>query len=90
MPGYNGLGLDQPQRFLPSRPESTQDDPEGTVPIPESRSLDLAFEDQDLLTQGQVFQQQIVAGSEKVAQECENDDQHERIVGQKRLKISSK
>ena len=83
MPGHDCLGLDQPQWFLPFRPESTQDDPEGTIPIPEFGSLDLTFKNQDLLTQGQVFQQQVAAGTEEVAQECENDDQHVRNVVRK-------
>jgi hypothetical protein len=66
-----GLGLDDNERVHPAIPESAQCNPKQSVATFEVRPRTLAFEHRDLLTQGEDFQAEIVAGAEKAAQVVE-------------------
>jgi len=64
-------------------------DPERAVAIPERRLRVGALQDQDLLAQGQVLQEQVVAGAQEVAQGVEQDGQHGRRIGRLGIRLRS-
>ena len=46
------------------------------IPVAKFGFVDLTLQDQDLLAQGQVFQEQVVAGAQEVPKEVEDGGQH--------------
>jgi len=61
MPANNGLGLNEDQSSLPSRPEAPQHNPEESVGIGKPWARAMSREDQHLLSQRQVFQEKMMA-----------------------------
>ena len=64
MPADNRSRRHQDKRLFPSRPKPAQQDPEQLVPGRESPARSLGVESQELLTKSEVFQDQILAGTE--------------------------
>ena len=71
MPADNGSGCHLDERFLPFIPEPSQYDPEQLVPCRESSARSLAVQSEELLTQGEVFQDEILAGTKGTAKPAE-------------------
>jgi hypothetical protein len=65
-------------------------DPERAVAVPERRPRVGALQDQDLLAQGQVFQEQVAAGAQEVAQEGEEGCKHDLGIGHGACRLSLK
>src|ERR1035441_8527720 len=64
MPADNGSGCHLDQRFLPSSPALSQYDPEQLVGRSESPARALGVKSEQLLTQGKIFEDDILAGPE--------------------------
>src|SRR5664279_5659196 len=64
MPADNGSGCHLDERFLPSSPALSQYDPEQLVCRSESPARALGVKSQQLLTQGKIFEDDILAGPE--------------------------
>jgi len=58
-----------------------QNGPECAVPIPKLWPVDLTLQNQDLLAQGQVLQEQIVAGAEQVPEGVQDEITHWENIG---------
>lgn len=75
MPAHHGFRLDHNERIHPARPEAPQRHPEQAVEVVEARPGVLAFENGELLAQGEYLQAKIMArpneGSQ-VQEECEH------------------
>ena len=65
MPANHGVGLDDDQRVDPARPDSEQSHPEAPVGIGQFRPGFLVLQNGELLTESQVFEDEIRAGSEE-------------------------
>src|ERR1039458_4064290 len=64
MPADNGSGCHLDERFLPSSPALSQYDPEQLVGRSESPARALGVKSEQLLTQGKIFEDDILAGPE--------------------------
>src|ERR1022692_4837675 len=64
MPADNGSGGHLDERFLPSSPALSQYDPEQLVGRSESPARALGVKSEQLLTQGKIFEDDILAGPE--------------------------
>src|ERR1035437_9234315 len=64
MPTDNGSGCHLDERFLPSSPALSQYDPEQLVCRSESPARALGVKSEQLLTQGKIFEDDILAGPE--------------------------
>src|SRR5664280_376237 len=64
MPADNGSGCHLDERFLPSSPAPSQYDPEQLVCRSESPARALGVKSEQLLTQGKIFEDDILAGPE--------------------------
>src|ERR1019366_2280437 len=64
MPADNGSGCHLDERFLPSSPALSQYDPEQLVCRSESPARALGVKSEQLLTQGKIFEDDILAGPE--------------------------
>src|ERR1035437_8748271 len=64
MPADNGSGCHLDERFLPSSPAPSQYDPEQLVCRSESPARALGVKSEQLLTQGKIFEDEILAGPE--------------------------
>src|ERR1019366_4118359 len=64
MPADNGSGCHLDERFLPSNPALSQYDPEQLVCRSESPARALGVKSEQLLTQGKIFEDDILAGPE--------------------------
>src|ERR1019366_595599 len=64
MPADNGSGCHLDERFLPSSPAPSQYDPEQLVCRRESPARALGVKSEQLLTQGKIFEDDILAGPE--------------------------
>src|SRR5664280_1719308 len=64
MPADNGSGCHLDERFLPSSPAPSQYDPEQLVWCSESPARALGVKSEQLLTQGKIFEDDILAGPE--------------------------
>src|SRR5450759_559613 len=64
MPADNGSGCHLDERFLPSSPAPSQYDPEQLVWRSESPARALGVKSEQLLTQGKIFEDDILAGPE--------------------------
>src|ERR1019366_112173 len=64
MPADNGSGCHLDERFLPSSPAPSQYDPEQLVRRRESPARALGVKSEQLLTQGKIFEDDILAGPE--------------------------
>src|ERR1022692_2758304 len=64
MPADNGSGCHLDERFLPASPALSQYDPEQLVCRSESPARALGVKSQQLLTQGKIFEDEILAGPE--------------------------
>jgi hypothetical protein len=82
-PVNNASGCHQDERFFPSCPKTSQHDPEQLVPCSESSARSLAVQSEELLTQGEVFQDEILAGTKgtaKPAEDVPEPHDHARIL----------
>src|ERR1017187_10840850 len=64
MPADNGSGCHLDERFLPSSPALSQYDPEQLVGRSEAPARALGVKSEQLLTQGKIFEDDILAGPE--------------------------
>src|ERR1017187_3067729 len=64
MPAENGSGCHLDERFLPASPALSQYDPEQLVCRSESPARALGVKSEQLLTQGKIFEDEILAGPE--------------------------
>ena len=83
MPVDNGSGCNQDERLLPLRPESSQSDPEQLVYGSESAPRLFGVESQQLLTQGKIFEDEALAGTERSnnpPEEVPKQQNHGRIL----------
>jgi len=76
MPGYHRLRCNQDERLFPARPESSQDDPERFVQGSDSVARSLGLQGEQLLTQRQVFQKQLLAGPEDANDPADEVPEH--------------
>ena len=60
MPSHHGIGLDEHERRAPVPPRLGQHDPEQPVAPPELRTRDAAPKRMELLTEREVFEDQLV------------------------------
>jgi len=85
VPANNGLRLNEDQCPLPSRPQPPQDYPEKLVGYSKSRQRVPLFQNGELLTKGQVFQEEVAARTakqnEKIEQELQRTE-HEPVVAE--------
>jgi len=65
MPCDHGLGLDDDQGAIPSRPESSQEDPEEAILVAEPRPSLIALVGCELLSQGGVLKGRGGMGKER-------------------------
>ncbi len=65
MPADDGLGLDDGERLLPSRPAAAQDNPEDAIGRAETRPRLLPLEDSELLSEREVLQDQVGPSGEE-------------------------
>ena len=61
MPANNGLGPNEDQRFVPSRPKAQQQYPEESVSIRKTRPRSASRQDCELLPQSQVLYEKMMA-----------------------------
>jgi hypothetical protein len=64
MPDDNGSRHHQDERLFPSRPQPSQRNPEQLLRYGELAARPLGVESQQLLTQGKVFEDEVLAGPE--------------------------
>jgi len=64
MPSHNRFGCDQHERLLPAGPESSQNNPEQLVCGRQSTTRSLGVQSEQLLTERQVFEKEILSGAE--------------------------
>lgn len=65
MPTNNRSRCDQDERLFPSSPELSQYDPEQLVQRSESMARLFGVQSQQLLTEGQIFEDEILSGTER-------------------------
>jgi hypothetical protein len=63
MPTHHRFWGDEQERFLPPRPQLSESDPEHLVDKPQSPPRSFGMESQQLLTQCQILQHEVLAGS---------------------------
>ena|ERR1035437_383542 len=83
MPANDGFRLHEDQCPFPSRPEPPQDHPEQFVGNGKSRLWPLLFQNAKLLTQRQVFQEEVAARTDRANEQDEQEPQrtrHEHFV----------
>jgi hypothetical protein len=80
IPSRHGIRIDDDETARPSRPAGSQSHPEGAVDIVEHRTWALALERQDLLTEGEVLNQEFGARHEQGPDRAsaEGDEEDER------------
>src|SRR3954454_15534225 len=71
MPTDHGFRLDENQRGCPVRPDGAQGDPKEAIGAVEMGTRVLAFEDGELLAEGENLQRGVVAGTEERAEVCQ-------------------
>jgi hypothetical protein len=64
MPTNNRSRCDQDERLFPSRPEPSQHYPEELVQRSESMARSFGVQSQQLLAEGQIFEDEIFSGTE--------------------------
>jgi hypothetical protein len=88
MPSHNRLRCDQHERLLPAGPESPQNNPEQLVHGRQSRTRSLGVQSQQLLTEREVFEKEILTGAERAnhpANEVPERAEHNEILSQCRI-----
>src|SRR5215831_14216405 len=65
MPTHHRFWGDEQERFLPPRPQLSESDPEHLVDRAQSPPRSFGMESQQLLTQCQILQHEILAGSDR-------------------------
>ena len=65
MPTHHRFWGDEQERFLPPRPQLSESDPEQLVDRAQSPPRSFAMESQQLLTQCQILQHEVLAGSKR-------------------------
>ena len=65
MPVHNGSGNDQDERLLPTGPAGSQGNPEQLVQGRKSTARSLRVQSQQLLTEGQIFKDEVLARPER-------------------------
>src|ERR1035441_8198210 len=80
MPADNGSGCHLDERFLPSSPALSQYDPEQLVGRSESPARALGVNSEQLLTQGKIFEDDILAGPECTASPQSKTHQEQCIL----------
>ncbi len=71
MPCDNGSGSDQDKRLLPARPQPSQPNPEQLLRHGEASARPLGVQSEQLLTQGEVFEDEILPGAKGTAKPAE-------------------
>jgi len=82
MPAHDGIGLDQDQSLFPARPNPAQNPPKEFVGCVHLGTRTLAFEDGELLAQGQIFKKQIAARPDRpqeTTKEKNNSSKHDPL-----------
>jgi hypothetical protein len=64
MPAHDGSRSNQDERLRPPRPERFQGDPEQLVQRSQSAARSLGVQNEQLLTEGEIFKDQILSGTE--------------------------
>ena len=59
MPANDGVGLDDDQRILPSRPQSAERDPEDPIGRPHLRPGPFGGQNSELLTEREILDEEI-------------------------------
>jgi hypothetical protein len=94
MPADNGSGCHLDERFLPSSPALSQYDPEQLVCRSESPARALGVKSEQLLTQGKIFEDDILAGPEctnNLAEEVpEPYDHAQNLTGTLSIELGAK
>jgi hypothetical protein len=86
MPAHNSFRSDENQRLLPSRPEPPQYHPEQFVRRSKPRLRLLPFQSRELLSKGQVLQQQTAARAKESGKQNRQEPkqaQHESVVAER-------
>jgi hypothetical protein len=66
MPTNNRSRCDQDERLFPSSPEPSQHHPEQLVQRSESMARSFGVQSQQLLAEGQIFEDEILSGTERI------------------------
>jgi len=85
MPADDGSGCHQDEWLFPSRPQPSQRNPEQLLPCRESPTRLLGVKSEQLLTQGKIFEDKILAGDKRTAEPAEKVSEphdHSRILFQ--------
>src|SRR5208337_597608 len=83
MPANHGFRGDKDQRPLPARPDFSQNHPEQLVDGTQSRTRSLCVQSQQLLTKGEVLQQEFFSGAkdgENPAEQMSKAHKHQGII----------
>ena len=75
LPSDDGVRLEDPERPFPSIPSVGEPDPEGAVRGPQARSVGAAAQDEQLVAQGQVFQEQVPTRFQRRGGEAEDQNE---------------
>jgi hypothetical protein len=71
MPVHDRSWSDQDERFCPSRPERSQRDPEQLMQDGQSTARSFGVQREQLLTESQVFEQEVFPGTESAGHPAE-------------------
>ena len=81
------LGVNQDERLLPAGPTGSQRNPEQFVQSRESTARSLRVQSQQLLTEGQIFKDEVLPGPESAdhppEEMPERQDHGKKLIGQK-------
>ena len=94
MPVHDGSRSDQDERLPPPGPERSQRNPEQLVQGSQSTARSLRVQSQQLLTQSQVFEDEVLPGTESAdhpAEEMpERHDHGKNLIGTVRIELFAK
>jgi hypothetical protein len=89
MPVHDGSGSDQDERFLPAGPARSQRNPEQLVQGNESAARSLRVQSQQLLTESQIFEDEVLPGPESAEHPSEEmperHDHGKNLIGKVRI-----
>ena len=82
VPPDHGFGLDDHQRTPPALPDTSQENPDHVVTVLQRRALPAAAEDLELMTKGDVLEDQRLARAERSSDQVQDELKHpERLAG---------
>ena len=94
MPVHDGSRSDQDERLAPPGPASSQRNPEQLVQGSQSMARPLHVQSQQLLTERQVFKDEVLTGPESADHPPEEmpkqHDHGENLIGKIRIELSAK